>query len=114
MRLGAGDVREVSRNAFDLDLEAPMSETKETGTKVHYVCQTYIAKTTARGQQGNLQIDKQLQYSTPHEAQERAEREFRAESCVGADAYMVIEDSSSGEVGDPTFLVRLGSVSEQD
>ena len=70
-----------------------MSEVEESGTKVHYVCQTYIAKTTARGQQGNLQIDKQLQYSTPHEAQERAEREFRAENCVGADAYMVIEDS---------------------
>lgn len=104
----------MSQTAHDLDLEDPMSEIEETGTKVHYVCQTYIAKTTARGQQGNLQIDKQLQYSTPHEAQERAEREFRAESCVGADAYMVIEDSSSGEVGDPTFLVRLGSVSEQD
>ena len=38
-----------------------MSELEESGTKVHYVCQTYIAKTTARGQQGNLQIDKQLQ-----------------------------------------------------
>lgn len=91
-----------------------MSETEESGTKAHYVCQTYIAKTTARGQQGNLQIDKQLQFSTPHEAQERAEREFRAKNCVGADAYMVIEDSDSGEVGDPTFLVRLGSVPEQD
>ena len=52
--------------------------------------------------------------STPHEAQERAEREFRAESCVGADAYMVIENSSSGEVGDLAFLVRLGSVPEQE
>jgi hypothetical protein len=102
------------QNAYDLDLEDPMSEVEESGTKAHYVCQTYIAKTAARGQQGNLQIDKQLQYSTPHEAQERAEREFRAENCVGADAYMVIEDSDSGEVGDPTFLVRLGSVPEQD
>lgn len=91
-----------------------MSETEESGTKVHYVCQTYSAKTTARGQQGSLQIDKQLRYSTPHEAQERAEREYRAESCVGVDAYMVIEDQSSGEVADPTFLVRLGSVPEQD
>jgi hypothetical protein len=64
--------------------------------------------------EGNLQIDKQLQYSTPYKAQERAEREFRAENCVGADAYMVIEDSGPGEVGDPTFLMRLRSVPEQD
>jgi len=104
----------MSQNVYDLDLEDPMSEKEESGTKIHYVCQTYIAKTTARGQQGPLKIDKQLQYSTPREAEERAEREFRAENCVGADAYMVIEDSDSGEVGDPTFLVRLGSVPEQD
>ena len=90
-----------------------MNEIEETGTKVHYVCQTYIAKTAARGQQGNLQIDKQLQYSTAHEAKERAEREFRAENCVGADASMVTEDQSSGEVGEPSFLVRLGTVPEQ-
>lgn len=37
-----------------------MSEVEESGTKAHYVCQTYIAKAAARGQQGNLQIDKQL------------------------------------------------------
>ncbi len=104
----------MSQKVYNLNLVAPMSEIEETGTKVHYVCQTYIAQTTARGQQGNLQIDKQLQYSTPREAQDRAEREFRAENCIGADAYMVIEDQSSGEVGDPTFLVRLGSVPEQD
>ncbi len=104
----------MSQNVYDLDLEDPMSEVEESSTKVHYVCQTYIAKTTARGQQGNLQIDKQLQYSTPHEAQERAEREFRAGNCVGADAYEVMEDSASGEVGVPTFIVRLGSVPEQD
>ena len=104
----------MSQNAYDLDLEDPMNELEESSKKIHYVCQTYISKTAARGQQGNLQIDKQLQYSTPHEAQERAEREFRAENCVGADAYMVIEDSDSGEVGDPRFLVRLGSVPEQD
>ena len=104
----------MSQNAYYLDLEDPMSETEESGTKIHYICQTYIAKTTARGQQGPLKIDKQLQYSTPREAEERAEREFRAENCVGGDAYMVVEDSSSGEVGAPTFLVRLGSVPEQE
>ena len=91
-----------------------MSEANETGTKVHYICQTYITKKAARGQQGKLQIDKQLQYSTSNEALGRAEREFRAENCVGADAYMVTEDQSSGEVGDQTFLVRLGTVPEQD
>jgi hypothetical protein len=104
----------MSQNAYDLFLEDPMNKLEASGKKVHYVCQTYSAKTTAGGQQGKLQIDKQLQYSTSHEAKERAEREFRAESCIGADAYMVIEDSSSGEVGDPTFLVRLGSVPELD
>ena len=62
----------MSQNAYYLDLEDPMSETEESGTKIHYICQTYIAKTTALVQQGPLKIDKQLQYSTPREAEERA------------------------------------------
>lgn len=91
-----------------------MIEADETSVKHHYVCQTYVSKKAGRGGQGGLQIDKQLQYSTAAEAQERAEREFRAENCVGADAYMVIEDRSSGEVGEATFIVRLGTVPEND
>ena len=111
---GADAGRDMTRNARDLDLETPMSEREETGEKVHYICQTYTAKPTAHGKQGSLQIDKQLEYSTAHEAQGRAEREFRAQSCVGADAYMVTEDQGSGELGEPAFLVRLGSVPEQE
>lgn len=86
----------------------------ETSAKAHYICQTYTTGKAARGSQGSLQIDKQLQYSTPNEARERAEREFRAENCIGADAYEVIEDLDSGEVGAPTFLVRLGTVPDDD
>ena len=91
-----------------------MSGSTESSEKVHYISQTYVEKKDARGAQTGLKIDKQLQYSTRSEAQERAEREFRSESCVGADAYMVIEDPRSGEVGTPTFFVRLGNVPEFD
>ena len=37
-----------------------------------------------------------------------------SEDCAGADAYMVIEDPNSGEVGTPSFLIRLGIVPEFD
>ncbi|MFT6933470.1 MAG: hypothetical protein ACJAXT_002179 [Paracoccaceae bacterium] len=89
-------------------------DSDENAPKVHYICQTYVEKKVGRGQQASLQVDKQFQYSTASQAQERAERESRSENCVGADAYMVVEDPSSGEVGAPTFLVRLGSVPEFD
>ncbi|WP_187431514.1 hypothetical protein ROLI_026660 [Roseobacter fucihabitans] len=89
-------------------------EQEKTTTKVHYICQTYTEKKTGRGAQVSLQIDKQLQYATASQAQERAEREVRSDSCAGADAYMVTEDPSSGEVGEPTFIVRLGCVPEAD
>jgi hypothetical protein len=95
-------------------LEAAMTEENETGEKMHYVCQTYVAKKAARGGRGGLQIGKQLQYSTASEAQNRAEREFLAENCIGADAYVVTEDRTSGEVGSPTFLVRLGTVPDDE
>ena len=91
-----------------------MTDTDEVSAKVHYICQTYLEKKTARGGQGSLEIGKQFQYSSASEAQERAERENRSEECVGADAYMVTEDPSSGEVGTPTFLARLGNVPEYD
>lgn len=91
-----------------------MTETEESTAKTHYICQTYAEKTGKKQEKIGLKIDKQLQYSTAAQAQDRAEREFKAENCVGADAYMVIEDPSSGEVGQPTFLVRLGDVPEFD
>lgn len=91
-----------------------MTNATDSGTKVHYICQTYVAKKAARGVSGGLQIDKELQYSTAAEAQNRAEREYQAENCLGADAYMVTEDSNSGEVSDPTFLLRLGTTPEDD
>ncbi|MEJ6710262.1 MAG: hypothetical protein QNK92_15960 [Amylibacter sp.] len=61
-----------------------------------------------------MKIDKQIQYSTAAQAEERAQRESLAEDCVGADAYMIVEDPDSGEVSSPTFLVRLGNVPEAD
>ncbi|MEB8385603.1 hypothetical protein OO012_00030 [Rhodobacteraceae bacterium KMM 6894] len=87
-----------------------MTEATETSSKVHYICQTYVETKAKRGEQGGVKIDKQFEYSTSHEAESRAEREFMSEDCAGADAYMVIEDSSSGEVGEPAFIVRLGIV----
>ena len=79
-------------------------------TKVHYICQTYVEKTTGRDGQASLKIDKQFEYSTALEAKNRAEREAISEDCAGADAYMVSEDPNSGEVGAPDFLTRLGNV----
>lgn len=91
-----------------------MANSNESATKVHYICQTYVEKPVGCDGQMNLKIDKQLEYSTALEAQNRAEREARSETCAGADAYMVGEDQNSGEVGSPSFLVRLGNVPEFD
>jgi len=89
-----------------------MSESGESAEKVHYICQTYVEQKSARGGQAGLKVGKQFQYSTASEAQGRAEREAQLEDCAGADAYMIVEDASSGEVGAPEFLVRLGNVPE--
>ncbi|MFT7593119.1 MAG: hypothetical protein ACI8R4_000431 [Paracoccaceae bacterium] len=91
-----------------------MSESTEASPKVHYICQTYVEKTSGRAKQASLQIGKQFQYTTASQAQERADRECRSEDCVGADAYMVTEDLDTGEVSVPTFLTRLGTVPEFD
>lgn len=88
-----------------------MDESHETAPKTHYICQTYVE---SAGKQASLQVDKLFQYSSASQAEERAEREARSENCVGADAYMVIEDPSSGEVGPPTFIARHGTVPEYD
>ena len=91
-----------------------MSQAIENTEKVHYICQTYAEQKSGRDGQVSLKIGKQFQYSTAAEAQNRAEREAEAEGCAGADAYMISEDPDSGEVGSPSFLVRLGSVPEFD
>jgi hypothetical protein len=91
-----------------------MENADENAIKVHYICQTYVEKKPGAGDQAGLKIDKQFEYSTASEAQNRAEREALLESCAGADAYMVSEDPISGEVGSPSFLVRLGNVPEFD
>ena len=91
-----------------------MIESEETNQKVHYICQTYVEKKVGRAKKTSLHIGKQFQYSTASQAQERADRECRSEDCVGADAYMVTEDPSSGEVGVPTFIARFGTVPEVD
>ncbi len=85
-----------------------MGNAPDSSEKTHYICQTYVEKN------GALVVEKQFQYTTANEAQGRAEREARLDSCVGADAYMIVEDQSSDEVSAPTFLVRLGSVPEFD
>lgn len=91
-----------------------MTPADESSTKVHYVCQTYIEQKPGRDGQSGLKIGKQIQYSTAAEAQNRAEREAQSEGCTGVDAYMISEDLDSGEVGSPSFLVRLGNVPEFD
>lgn len=91
-----------------------MTNSDESSEKVHYICQTYVEKKPGREGQAGLKIDKQFEYSTASAAQNRAEREAQTEGCAGADAYMVSEDPASGEVGSPTFLVRLGNVPEHD
>ena len=91
-----------------------MSNDHKTGPKVHYICQTYVEKPAGRDGRVSLSIDKQIKYTTADEAELRAEREDRSDSCVGVDAYWVTEDPDSGEVSEPTFIVRLGSVPEVD
>lgn len=91
-----------------------MTAAQNPTEKTHYICQTYVETKAGRNGQTGLKIAKQFEYSTEAEAQNRAEREVRSEDCAGADAYMVTEDPASGEVGDPSFLVRLGKVPEID
>lgn len=91
-----------------------MTHADESTIKVHYICQTYLEQKPGRDGQSNLKIGKQFQYSTAAEAQNRAEREAQSENCVGADAYMISEDPNSGELGSPSFIVRLGNVPELD
>jgi len=91
-----------------------MTNAEDGTVKVHYICQTYVENKQGRDGQAGLKIDKQFEYSTASEAQNRAEREAQNEDCAGADAYMVSEDTNSGEVEPPEFLVRLGNVPEID
>lgn len=91
-----------------------MTNAERSTEKIHYICQTYVEIKAGRDGQTGLKIAKQFEYSTASEAQNRAEREALSEECAGADAYMVIEDPASGEVGEPSFLVRLGKVPELD
>lgn len=91
-----------------------MTSSEQTAEKIHYICQTYVETKAGRGGKAGLKIAKQHEYSTASEAQNRAEREALSKDCAGADAYMVTEDPTSGEVGDPNFLIRLGNVPEFD
>ena len=91
-----------------------MTESDESTAKTHYICQTYAQKQGKSSERPGLKIDKQFQYTSAAQAENRAEREFQSDNCVGADAYMVTEDPSSGEVGSPTFLTRLGEYPEFD
>lgn len=91
-----------------------MTAPEENAPKIHYICQTYAQKQGKSSERPGLKIDKQFQYTSAAQAENRAEREFEAGNCLGADAYMVTEDPSSGEVGSPTFLTRLGEYPEFD
>ena len=91
-----------------------MTDSVRSAEKAHYICQTYVEMKAGRDGQTGLKIAKQIEYSTASEAQNRAEREALSEDCAGADAYMVCEDPNSGEIGDPSFLIRLGNVPEFD
>ena len=91
-----------------------MTNAERSEEKIHYIFQTYVETKAGRNGQTSLKIAKQFEYTTASEAQNRAEREVLSEDCEGADAYMVTEDPASGEVGDPSFLLRLGNVPETD
>ena len=91
-----------------------MTNAEDDSVKVHYICQTYVENKPGRDGQAGLKIEKQFEYSTTSDAQNRAEREAQNEDCAGADAYTVSEDPNSGEVGPPEFLMRLGNVPEID
>lgn len=91
-----------------------MSDAPENAEKIHYICQTYVETKGARGGPAGLKVDKQFQYTSEADAQNRAERESQREGCAGADAYMIIEDAGSGEVSAPNFIVRLGNVPDDD
>ncbi|WP_299149046.1 hypothetical protein [uncultured Tateyamaria sp.] len=91
-----------------------MTNAERSSEKIHYICQTYVETKAGRNGQTGLIIAKQFEYSTASEAQNRAEREALSEDCAGADAYSVSEDPNSGEVGDPSFIVRLGKVPKFD
>lgn len=91
-----------------------MTSSDENEPKVHYICQTYIEKIAGPDVQAGLKIGKQFQYSNAAQAQDRAEREAQSDDCAGADAYMISEDPSSGEVSAPSFLIRLGNVPSFD
>ena len=91
-----------------------MTPADQSAMKIHYICQTYVEQKPGRNGQVGLKIGKQFQYSTAADAQNRAEREAQSEDNAGADAYMISEDPNSGEVGSPSFIVRLGNVPEFD
>ena len=91
-----------------------MSDAQDDAEKTHYICQTYVETKGAKGGPAGLKVDKQFQYTSEAEAQNRAERESEREGCAGADAYMVVEDAGSGEVSAPTFIARFGNVPDDD
>jgi len=91
-----------------------MSDDNSDASKTHYICQTYVEAKGTKGAPAGVKIDKQFQYSTAEEAESRAERSCQSPDCAGADAYMIVEDPSSGEISAPTFLVRIGNVPEFD
>jgi hypothetical protein len=91
-----------------------MSDDHDATEKTHFICQTYTQNQGAKGGQAGLKVDKLFQYTTQAEAKNRAERESQSDRCAGADAYMIVEDTNSGEVSPPMFLARFGTVPDTD
>ncbi|WP_166417601.1 hypothetical protein [Cochlodiniinecator piscidefendens] len=87
-----------------------MHHDTDAQTKTHYICQMYEKKPSGRGKPDALVVANTFQYTTAAQAEDRAQRVFAAQQYVGADAYSLVEDLTSDEVGEPNFLVRLGEV----
>jgi hypothetical protein len=104
--------KRAANNGIEAEKVVRMSKRSQTGPKIHYICQTYSEKTVARGKGKILQIQNQYPYKSAEQAEDRARRAVDAGTCVGADAFMITEDRDTGDVSEPTFLLRLGNVPE--
>ena len=78
----------------------------------HQLLELRLALETVKAERDRYKSTSKIFEKLLTKAEERAERESRREGCVGADAYMLSEDPMSGEVSEPVFLARHGTVPE--
>lgn len=86
---------------------------KNDGPETYYICQTYEERKMGRAGT-TLAIKSTIACQDVRQAENRAERSYRAGNCVGADAFSVTIDPDTGEAGSPTFFARHGKVPELD